>query len=190
MNKIKNFFKSKYFDRLLTITIIILGLYLIITKFVGSISNVEGTSMLPSLQNNQKLVYRNSYNNFKRFDIALIKVGDKLQVNDQLYSSMHGENIVKRIIGLENETVKIEGDKLYINNKIVKQNFNYKPCGKYVINQNNAIVDNNICKQTIKIPTGYVYVLGDNRSGSTDSRFIGPIKKDAIWGIALNAKLK
>lgn len=190
MNTLKKIYKSKWFDRVLTTIIILLAIYILVIKFVGSVSTVDGTSMMPTLKDKQTLVYRNAYNNFKRFDIALIKVGDKLETNDEIYSSMHNENIVKRIIGLENETIKIQNESLYVNNKLVVQNFEHKQCKEFVYDKNNQPVDRNICNQEIKVPSGYVYVLGDNRSGSTDSRFIGPVKKDSIWGIAIDAKLK
>lgn len=189
MKTIKKIFNSKIFDWALTILIALGVIYLIVINFVGWFSHVSGHSMEPTLKDNQTLLYRKSYGNIKRFDIVLLKLGDKLEQNENSYTSMHGENIVKRVIGLEGEKIKIDGEKLFVNGKEVIQNFDKATCEDYMHFDNNT-EEKNICQQEYVVPKGYVYVLGDNRSGSTDSRFIGAIKKDWIWGLALDNKLK
>lgn len=178
LQTVKKFYNSKAFDIILTILITLGVIYLLVINFVGSVSHVQGMSMDPTLKDNQNIIYRKSYGNFKRFDIALLTLGNKLSANDENYPTMHNENIVKRIIGFENEEIKIDGEKLYVNNKEIKQNFPHRLCEGVVKDARGMVLERNICNQTYIVPKGYVYVLGDNRSGSTDSRFIGAVKKD------------
>lgn len=78
-------------------------------------------------------------------------------------------NMAKRIVGLPGEQIKIRNGKVYINGKLVeeshamlKDNFNYGP---------------------VKIPHGSYFVLGDNRSSSSDSRSWGSLPANDIVGI-------
>ena len=84
------------------------------------------------------------------------------------------ERIVKRIIGLPGETVKYDNNILYINGKRTHDDFRMKTR------------DYDLSKYTEydKIPEGYYFVLGDNRTNSMDSRDykIGLVKKSQILG--------
>jgi signal peptidase I len=101
-----------------------------------------------------------------RFDIVVFPVGDKKKV---FY--------IKRIIGLPGETVQIIDGKVYINNKLLKENY-----GKEVI----SIDREGIAAKPVMLGKGDYFVLGDNRNHSMDSRDpeVGNISKSSIIGKA------
>lgn len=83
---------------------------------------------------------------------------------------------IKRIIGLPEERIKIESGKIFINGQELKENY---------IPKNEVSGGFFLAKgKEIKIPKDSYFVLGDNRSHSSDSREWGPIKKNEIVGRA------
>lgn len=135
--------------------IIILVVVLIRTFLVTPVV-VNGTSMTNTLQNGDTMILNKigmKFNDIKRFQIIVIKT-------DKSY-------LIKRVIGLPGEVISYKDGKLYINEKVVDDPY-YK--------------NNTEDFEPVKIPNGYYFVMGDNRSNSMDSRIIGPIKKDDIMG--------
>lgn len=147
----------KKWTKELLIYIAIIILVILIRQFIMVPIRVEGPSMEPTLKEGQimllnKLVY--SISKPHRFDIVVI--------------NENGLPIIKRVIGLPNEKVKINNNKLYINNKLVKQPFEH-------IKMDDYDLDHKVAKNSY-------FVLGDNRPLSQDSRAIGLINKKEIMG--------
>jgi len=78
---------------------------------------------------------------------------------------------IKRVIGLPSETLEIRNNVVYINGKKLNEPYMHSP----------MLTDYG----PIKIPKGYVFVMGDNRSISEDSRYFGPIPIKSIVGRAV-----
>ena len=149
---------------------------LLIRLFIIEPVRVDGDSMHPTLNNNDYLLLEKVDKNFKRFDIVVLHYN-----NDKL---------VKRIIGLPGDKVKYEKDKLYINGKEVKEDFLDKDYKKEIIAEKRKKGSGSYFTDDFNIellgynviPDNYYFVVGDNRSNSTDSRFIGLIPKKDIEG--------
>ena len=152
--KIINFFKDS------VPYIIILILVVTIRSFVITPIEVDGTSMYSTLDNNEILLLKKYDKKYKRFDIIVFKHGK--------------DRLIKRIIALPGEKVVYKNNKLYINDKYIKEPFL----------KNNQITYDFDLKMIgyKKVPKGYYFVLGDNRTNSTDSRIIGPISINDIQG--------
>ena len=103
-----------------------------------------------------KISYR--FKDIKRFDIVVVDDKEEL--------------IIKRIIGLPGENIEYKDNKLYVNGKMVKENFSHKETYDYSIEELDAT----------EVPEDSYFVLGDNRLNSKDSRIIGFIPKDQILG--------
>lgn len=86
------------------------------------------------------------------------------------YNSRLNENLIKRVVGLEGDTISIIEGKLYRNGKLVSENYIKEPM--------NSAFDGYTC--TLK--KDQVFVMGDNRNHSEDSRVLGPISKKDILG--------
>ena len=119
---------------------------------------VKQFSMYPTLKEKQLLI-----------GSSLYKVTDNITYGDIVTVKYDKECIIKRVVGLPGDTIKIENNILYRNDEEVKEdyaNFIY-PSVKIDV------------EKTILGEEEY-FVLGDNRSVSKDSRIIGPIHKDDI----------
>ncbi len=137
---------------------IIVGV-LLFKAFIMTPVQVEGDSMEPTLNEGDVLILNKvSYkiHGIKRFSIVVV--------------DNNGTNLIKRVIGLPGETVKVEDNKLYINGEYVEQDFLEEE--QYTEDLELTLEDN------------YYYVMGDNRTVSLDSRSIGPIHKSKIKGTA------
>lgn len=141
--------------------IIIVSIILFIILFVIGIQRVVGNSMNPNFSDGNILI------NFKlHYNFFEIKRGEVISLEK------NGRK-VKRVIGLPGETIEFKGSKLFINGKETKElyirdvkteDFNLKTIGYDVI------------------PKNMYFVMGDNRSKSSDSREFGLVKKEEIKG--------
>lgn len=147
------------------ISIIIAAVIAIIIKgFIFDIIRVSETSMLPNIHDGDRIVVEkiSLYNkNIKRGDIFILNPGSK---GRGLY--------IKRIIGLPGEKLEIKDGNVYINGKQLKED--YLAPGTYTEGNFNLI-----------IPQNTVFVLGDNREVSEDSRYLGPIPFKNLKGRAV-----
>jgi len=147
----------KILKELLSYIIIIIAALLIRT-FIFTPVKVDGTSMVPTLQDGEILILKKYDKTYERFDIVVI--------------NYNGEKLVKRIIGMPGENIKYKNNKLYVNGKKVEEPVELETENFSLINLGYN-----------KIPEDYYLVLGDNRYNSTDSRTIGLISKDDILGV-------
>lgn len=83
--------------------------------------------------------------------------------------------LIKRVIGLPNETIEILGEDIYIK----KEGEDFKK-----IEEDYLKVDFNAYVKSLKLENDEFFVLGDNRNNSIDSRYFGAVKKDLIIGRA------
>ena len=138
--------------------LVIILIVVLIRCFVVTPVRVSGTSMYPTLKNNDIVLLKKFDKNIERFDIVVF--------------NYNNSKLIKRVIGLPGETVKYVNGILYINNKkiddvkldVSTDNFFLEELGYDVI------------------PDDYYFVLGDNRGVSQDSRIIGLISKKDICG--------
>ena len=126
------------------------------SKFLFFSAEVVGTSMYPTLQDGDRgfsfIILRNI--EIKRFDICVV---DSNKTSDLL---------IKRVIGLPNETVEYKNNKLYINGEYIKEDF-----------LDDDVFTNDF-SYTLK--DGEYFCLGDNREVSRDSRYYGSFTKEEI----------
>lgn len=143
---------------------ILLGLILamVVKFFVADIVHVRGESMEPTIQNKDILVMEKVSYYFKE-----PKVGDVVIVTFDNYE----ERLIKRVVGVPGDEIEIKDGFLYRNGKKVEE-----PYIKEKMEGDEELVE---------IPKGYVFVLGDNRNNSLDSRYFGAAKFSEIDGKVL-----
>ncbi len=153
-----------------TLVYILVGLtatYLLIA-YVGQRTQVRGSSMEPTLSDNDNLIVDKISYRFKepqRFDIIVFPF---LYEEDTYY--------IKRIIGMPGETVCIdEAGAIYIDGEVLEEDY-----GKEVM------VSPGRAEEPITLGADEYFVLGDNRNNSSDSRtlMVGNIHRDQIIGKA------
>jgi len=134
---------------------------LLIGHFVLQGTHVYGQSMEPNLHTDQQvLIEKMSYK------FHLPERGDIVVVNVENF----GSPLIKRVIGLPGETIRIVNNQIYINNKLLEEPYLQQ------------VMQSDYGPRTI--PPSHVFVLGDNREISHDSRALGPIHVDNILGKA------
>lgn len=141
--------------------IISLAIFLFVYVFLVQPHRVQGLSMDPTFESGELLLTEKlSYRLYKpqRGDIIV-------------FQAPIGRNadFIKRVIGLPGETVKIGDGSVFINGQKLEEDYISSPT------QGNT---------TVTVGSNDYFVLGDNRSASSDSRSIGTIKKQTIRGKA------
>lgn len=135
--------------------------------FVVRLVDVVGTSMVPTLQDSDKMVVSNLFYNPKQGDIIIFK---KTEFKD--------EALVKRVIATEGQTIDIDFSKgiVYVDGVAMDE--------PYIADLTHNRIDFDGAQV---VPSGCVFVMGDNRNNSSDSRDsrIGMVDKRLIIGKVL-----
>ncbi|MCR4615972.1 MAG: signal peptidase I [Clostridiales bacterium] len=146
-------------DVFISAIIMILIVFTFVFRFVG----VVGTSMVNTLQENDWLAITATTTKVDRGDIVVIT-----------QPNYFNEPIIKRVVGLPGETVDldVENQQVLINGTPLEENYTSSPLKLEDLGSH------------FEVPEGCVFVMGDNRSGSTDSRsvMVGMIDEDYILG--------
>lgn len=130
---------------------------LLITHFVGERTVVLGHSMAPSLHNQEQLIIDKLSYRFhapQRGDIVVVDV----EHTDVPY--------IKRVVGLPGETLEIRDNRVYVDGLVLSEPYLFE------VSQPNY--------GPVHIPPDHVFVMGDNRRNSRDSRSIGPVPLETI----------
>jgi len=172
--------------------------------FVFQITNVNGDSMEPTLSNNDMYVISklgNLTNSCPDYgDIVVIDSRDKIRtlkddfteiikynVITQFISPSSQQHIywVKRVIGLPGDTIELYDGKVYRNGEEIDEPYlDPDDTPDYEFHSIRGSYDN-----TITVPEGHIFVMGDNRNNSSDSRTIGPVPVENVIG-KLKFKIK
>ena len=135
------------------IKIIIHVLLAVVFVLNFKIIRVNGQSMSPTLDNGQVILTSRHTDDLKRNSIVIVKYNDEL--------------IVKRIAALENDTVVMKDDAVFVNG-VKLSNSSYE--GE---------------DMSITLKKGEVFILGDNHKVSLDSRYFGTISTDMIVSVKI-----
>ncbi len=143
--------------------------------FIASPNQIEGDSMLPSLFDHELIIT-------DKIDPLLKGINAELGMHYQrgdivVFQKPGHKDFVKRIIGMAGEKVSIHDGTVFINGKRLEENYVkdiYTLGGDFILNNG----------QELLIPENRVFVLGDNRTDSLDSRYseIGFININWIKG--------
>ncbi len=166
------------------ILLVILAVILI-RGFIGEPVEVLGTSMLNTLETGDILIMNKIGPLIKKpahGDIIVIEIEPVhfkhfTFLNDivwfrRIFPAKTREDYIKRIVAVEFDTVDMIDGYLYVNDKLIDEPY---------IRQDGVTYERNI-KMPYEVPAGHVFVLGDNRASSRDSRSIGAISYEEIIG--------
>lgn len=135
---------------------------LVINVFLAQATRVEGQSMEPSLHDNQRLIVEKMTYRFRapaRGDIVVLRPPQQ-----------SSEPLIKRVVGLPGERLEIDDGRVYIDDELIDEPYLNQPTWGTL--------------EPIFIPEEHVFVLGDNRRASNDSRAFGVVAFDDIIGRA------
>lgn len=168
-----------------TILILIIAplIAFLLTMFVFQSYEVDGPSMEATLQNRDRLIVwkvprtiakitRNDYIPARGDIIVFVKHGI------ENYDPSQDKQLIKRVIALPGERVVVRGGETTIYNSEHPEGFNPDSEGNY--DPINTLARNNV---DLVVPKGEVFVMGDNRPNSLDSRAFGTVPADDIVGV-------
>ncbi|TCT12107.1 signal peptidase I [Natranaerovirga pectinivora] len=182
--------KKRIFKELLSWSIYIIGAFisvLVINTFIVQPTQVQGRSMEGTLKNNDRIIINKLSTINKSYDYGDIVVIDsrvdkKRTVLDELGFNLRNNLIaflitksqddyywIKRIVGKEGDIIEFTENTVMLNGEILEEPYLDKPA-RY-----------NIDEQII-VPKGHIFVLGDNRNVSEDSRHIGTVPIENVIG--------
>ena len=150
---------NKFFQGIVPYIAIIISVIFIRSYIITPIQ-VEGMSMYSTLNDKEILLLKKYDKTYQRFDVVIF--------------NYNNTKLIKRVIGLPGDTVSYKQNKLYINGTYIRETF---------LKNHQRTADFNL--EDIgyeKIPEGYYFVMGDNRTNSTDSRVLGLIPEEDIEG--------
>ena len=136
-------------------------LALLLNHFVAQGTYVSGQSMEPNLHSDQRLIIE--------------KVSYKLRVPQRgeivVIDVPHSDiPLIKRVVGLPGESIEIRQSHLYIDSILLEEPYIAAPYQREF--------------GPVIVPEQHIFVMGDNRNGSNDSRSFGPVPFDHIEGRA------
>ncbi|CAN5904399.1 signal peptidase I [soil metagenome] len=160
--------------------------FLVVRPYVVEAFYIPSESMVPTLEVGDrvlvnKFIYR--FTEPDRGDVVVFKTPEGVDnsVGGNPVARAVGwaqgnrdkrQDLIKRVVGLPGDTIAVRNGKLFINGERQNEQF---------VNQD--LPDKSFFEQTT-VPKNHVFVMGDNRTNSRDSRFIGPIPFENIEGEA------
>ncbi len=172
--------------------VIAIVLALAIRMYIGTTVEVQQTSMTPTLEQGEKLIIdrRNKQEiyNYERGDLVIFEGPIDQEVYTTVvapYEERKGifetfaynileiqkTSYVKRIIALPGETVRIQNHEVYVNDRVLEETYLHS----------NVITEGRTFSE-VAVPENCVFVMGDNRQGSFDSRDFGCIPAEKLEG--------
>lgn len=144
--------------------LIAFAISIFIILFLYQPVRVEGTSMLPRLEDQDRLFinkFAYSFESIHRGDVVVF-----------LYPGDHTKSYIKRVIGVPGDDIRIVQGQVIVNGKSLKEP--YVPL--------RFTDDRSLAEQVL--PAHEYFVMGDHRSISSDSRDFGPVDRSLIYGKA------
>jgi len=143
------------------------SIFIVIYLFIMQPNQVKGSSMVPSLTEGDyiftsKITYK--FREMKRGDVVVFRSPTNPDIE-----------FIKRIIGLPGDEIMVNDAKVYLNNSIIPENY---------INSETPLVNNGFLQEgvAITVPPEHIFVMGDNREVSSDSRIFGPVPISNLIG--------
>ena len=128
--------------------------------YVVEAYEIKGRSMVPTFDDGQRVVVLKLFSDIQRGDIVIFSSQDD-----------PGKDLIKRVIALPGERIQIRKGIVRINGKVLKEG--------YLEDKDYGLYDAEIDEE---VGLGQIYVLGDNRDDSHDSRRFGSVSEESLKG--------
>ncbi len=146
--------------------VIILAFFVFLYLIFITPHQVDGISMDPTFKDNEFLIANK----------MIYRIKSPLQGEVVIFKFNETRDFIKRVIAVEGDSVQVQDGKLFVNGEYLNESEYLEPT---VYTEQGAYISEG---QTIIVPAGKVFVAGDNREHSSDSRTFGPIEVSQIKG--------
>jgi signal peptidase I len=140
---------------------VVLGALLLVFWVFFSPLEVTGDSMLEGLHEADRVLVTRGYTTPVR--------GDVVHIDGSELEGARGDQVIKRVVALPGDTVRIESGRAFVN-------------GEPEQTDSVLLSADDVSVPETAVPEGHLYVLGDNRPVSLDSRFYGPVPIATVEG--------
>ncbi len=166
---------EEWFYWLQTLVSAIVCIVLVFT-FLGRVTRVVGSSMVPTLTDGELLLVWSLGYEPKQGDIVIAN-----KTTEESVALLHGDAIVKRVIATEGQRVRIDygSSVVYVDDVPLEED--------YILEDMRWLGDPHMQDTDFLVPEGSVFLMGDNRNGSTDSRhsMLSYVDADYLLGKAV-----
>lgn len=138
--------------------LLLMAVFLVLRLVIG-FSFVNGDSMEPTLHSGELVMYLRMNQSYQRGDVVSVRIPS-------------GEYYVKRIIAMEGDWIDIRDGKVYLNEMLLEE--------PYIMGETQA--EAGAVRYPLRLQKGQIFVMGDNREVSMDSRSFGVVGKGQIKG--------
>lgn len=142
--------------------VVVLAAVLLVRAYVAAPTRVSSQSMDPTISKGQVVLVDKLSWRFTGIDR-----GEFVE-----FRGFHDQRMLKRVVGVAGDVVEMRDARLYVNHRAVAEPYvdHSRNDGEYF--------------GPVRVPAGQLFVLGDNRGDSVDSRNFGPVPQSAVIGTA------
>lgn len=155
-----------------------LGAAMLVRLYVLQQFYISGPSMeMTLMENDRVLVNKMSYrlHDIRRGDIVVF---DRVTINGQ---QVEHTDLIKRVIGIENDTVEIQKCKVLVNGSVINEPYVDEDIQNLISPEDQCRIPD---MKKVTVPDHQVFVMGDNRPQSFDSRNFGSVPVNLVVGRA------
>src|SRR5271156_4792408 len=169
---------ARWIVELVGVVVVAILVAVLLRTFVVATYSIPSGSMEPTLQVGDRIVVDKLSYHLHGVDRGNIVVFTTPP--DEDCAGPPVADLVKRVIGLPGETISLQDGSVYINGRLLPEPF--LPADLRTDTYPGPSKHDYALHHAYRIPTGDVFVMGDNRPESCDSRYWGPIRESTIVG--------
>ncbi len=157
--------KAGLAELVLTIVVAVALVFGVVRPFVVEAYRIPSESMVPTLEVGDRVLANKFIYRFTEPDKGDIVVFDSVDENDD-------QTLIKRVVGSAGDEIQVQGGVLYVNDEAQEETY---------LNEETPFAGSS---GPIEVPDGNIFVMGDNRGNSADSRVFGPLPLENLKGEA------